>query len=682
MTEGASAIIFHYDSFNKTKKTCSLASWSGTEPNSGKLTVKSSYTHTDGVTYTVTKIGSHALDNLKSVTEIVIPASIVQIGHAAIADKGSNGAYAANFSGCPKLKRFTVDAGNANYQSSAGGILYYKGLANMIRVPQKFAVTDSALTIGNTTMNICRDAFVENASIKTLTLPRSCYLFDNAGLNKALKLAKYKVTGTGSQLEVINGAYVQTGNELVSLPVRNAAKTYTVPTKVDKIHDYAFYGVPALQTVDMSAVTRIGKYAFAASGLKKATVPGTVTRMMKGVFSSCASLTEITLESVDAAIPERFAFNCDALQTIVSENPIGSIGTDAFRECPALRVFPFNGQTQMEGDSIFYNSGLREVVFEESKYVSGFPGVDIFSLCRDLQLIDLSALTDTDKWGYTFSDTYAQKDLKLRTIKMPAFATTARTEYYLPAFGYSCVATKIVLHTFDNSAGKQQFIYSSGSDGSLYKPNVYVAVTRNSLVDPEYYNKWPLGTLFGAANGATVEPVFYCDAAEPAEDYVMKGASYFVPGACVSKYSGAQMSGCEVKEMYSIDFEKRNGLLQVSVKPLMPEGHTLTDFKVHVNGDVNGDVNGEALPASGVYTTRISHTAVKSIAISYTLDREAMMTSYDNSFWTPSGIDGVAAEGEDADASYYDLQGRKLEAAPSDGLYIEVKGGKSKVLGK
>lgn len=89
-------------------------------------------------------------------------------------------------------------------------------------------------------MNICRDAFVENASIKTLTLPRSCYLFDNAGLNKALKLAKYKVTGTGSQLEVINGAYVQTGNELVSLPVRNAAKTYTVPTKVDKIHDYAF----------------------------------------------------------------------------------------------------------------------------------------------------------------------------------------------------------------------------------------------------------------------------------------------------------------------------------------------------------------------------------------------------------------------------------------------------------
>jgi len=163
---------------------------------------------------------------------------------------------------------------------------------------------------------------------------------------------------------------------------------------------------------------------------------------------------------------------------------------------------------------------------------------------------------------------------------------------------------------------------------------------------------------------------------------VMKGASYFVPGACVSKYSGAQMSGCEVKEMYSIDFEKRNGLLQVSVKPLMPEGHTLTDFKVHVNGDVNGDVNGEALPASGVYTTRISHTAVKSIAISYTLDREAMMTSYDNSFWTPSGIDGVAAEGEDADASYYDLQGRKLEAAPSDGLYIEVKGGKSKVLGK
>lgn len=74
------AIIWKYDSFNTTNKTCRLTGWSGTQPTSGKISIKSTYTHTDGVTYTVNSIAKNALNDLTEVTQITIPATVTRIG--------------------------------------------------------------------------------------------------------------------------------------------------------------------------------------------------------------------------------------------------------------------------------------------------------------------------------------------------------------------------------------------------------------------------------------------------------------------------------------------------------------------------------------------------------------------------------------------------------------------------
>ncbi|MDE6443352.1 MAG: hypothetical protein K2K64_02865 [Muribaculaceae bacterium] len=201
----AGAIKYHYDNLNASAGTCRLASWSGTQPSSGKLTVPSTYVDDKGKTYTVTTLAPHSLDNLTEVVEIVIPASIVRIGDSAFGNGTAiidEDERVYNFFNCPSLEKFVVDADNNIFQSTGAGLLYSKGLGQLLRVPDHLSLTDGKLKLSSKTLAISEDAFRGNNTITALELPVNARIYGNGGLNRATSISSYAVYGEGDRLKV------------------------------------------------------------------------------------------------------------------------------------------------------------------------------------------------------------------------------------------------------------------------------------------------------------------------------------------------------------------------------------------------------------------------------------------------------------------------------------------------
>ncbi|MBP3849359.1 MAG: leucine-rich repeat protein [Prevotella sp.] len=70
---------------------------------------------------TVTRIDAYAFHECKQLREIIIPASVRQIGYSP-------------FRGCVRLQNINVDSNNPNY-TSIGGILYNKNVTELIQIP-------------------------------------------------------------------------------------------------------------------------------------------------------------------------------------------------------------------------------------------------------------------------------------------------------------------------------------------------------------------------------------------------------------------------------------------------------------------------------------------------------------------------------------------------------------------
>lgn len=638
----ANAIVWHYDNFNKSKKQCTLVSWGGNQPTSGKLSVPASYKHTDGVTYSVVAIEPHALDNLTKVTEITIPATIIRIGDA---KSNSYPSRPMNFDNCPALKKFIVNTSNKSF-SAINDMLYVDG-KYLLAVPQAIPAGGGSFALPSDTKYISESAFRGNTTITTLTLPRRCNISLNGGLNRAKSIRSYIVTGSGSSysLSVVDGMLIEGGERIVSCPPKYSAATLTVPSSVDRIEEFAFANTTNLKSIDLSAVSKIGKRAFQNSGLINLTIPGTVTSMGVSTFEGSESLQTIHFECINLTIPERFAKNCRTLARVTSENPIDLIDEAAFKNCSALGQFPFSASTAIYGDSVFTSCGFTKVIYNDDPTNGSTTACEhMFSVCRSLEIIDASAVRGTEEDSFDMFPYFASNCPKLTTLKLPAFTSFWKTngKPTEPAFGYACVLNHIEMGTLYTLENRPQFCYSPSGATLNFKPKVYIAVTANSKYSEEY-NSWAIGSMFQAANGAKVSPQVYVDSYSPSEDYICPTASYFVPGGTLYKYSGAASAGCTVRHNFTIQFEETDDSdLKVTIGQVYPPTADVRDFKVAFNDLEPRNIGTEGSVLSGSAGLVLGY--VQKVTVSYTVDGIPMSTIYPKEHWLYGGVDDITVD--------------------------------------
>ena len=135
---------------------------------------------------------------------------------------------------------------------------------------------------------------------------------------------------------------------------------------VTSIGDYAFYGVPKVESIEIaSTVTSIGDYAFKnAPKLNNVVLPQKLTSLGESAFYACTGLTSIE-------IPAR----------------LYTIKAYTFKNCSNLTSVIFNeGNLQKISDGAFYGTGLTELVLPDCLDILD---VYAFKNCTRLASIEL-----------------------------------------------------------------------------------------------------------------------------------------------------------------------------------------------------------------------------------------------------------------------------------------------------
>lgn len=670
----SNAIIWHYGSLNTSKKTCALTSWSGSQPSSGKLTIPDTYVE-NGVTYKVTTIASHALDNLTTVKEIVIGANVENIGTMVNEESINLNGVSENFLNCPMLEKFTVSADNQMFKSTNRGALYLKKHQCLFRVPQNMVVSNNTYKLPDDLNHISPMAFAENTTITTLRIPGSATVGYNGGLNKT-NIAEYELTSDPFSIDLIDGALVSTTFDwyLISVPPATKSSYINLTEKVKTLKDESCMNCVNLKGLNIPAVTSIDKRVFDGSGLETISFPSTISIFDTECMARAKNLKTINFAAQNIRLMVGFARDCSALETVTTVYPFREIEDAAFKNCRNLRTFPFSGATEMEGDSIFYNCGFDKIVYDDSYNCDDWGGNNLFCANRFLTEIDATAVQGTEENVFVLAPPVAKGCQQLAILKLPLFSSfvhygiTDGTTMKIPAFE-NVPLMHIEVGDFWAHEGDVVFSYSPINGNTDVRPNMYIAVTRTYDLNRDK-TCWPLKGIFAGNNGAVVTPNFYIDAYKPADNYVAERGTYYIPGGCKGNYSGVVEAGLPIYELYRLDVTKSGGHLRVEAIP----ASGVTDMKVKVNdGSQFSFVNYR-------FTSDEKYEDVTSFTIYYKVNGIQFSTLYEPEFWTATGVESVEAE-ETGEFTVYDLAGNVLytgDALSTEaGLYIiKDKGGK------
>ena len=145
-----------------------------------------------------------------------------------------------------------------------------------------------------------------------------------------------QLTVTGSMGFGSNGLLVYTSNsDNRNRVYRNAIRKVELGSGVTSIGGGTFSSCYSLSSITIpDGVTSIGEYAFnSCSSLSSITIPDSVTSIGGGTFSSCFSLSSITIPDGVTSIGEAAFDSCYSLSSITIPAGVTSIGYGAFGGC-------------------------------------------------------------------------------------------------------------------------------------------------------------------------------------------------------------------------------------------------------------------------------------------------------------------------------------------------------------
>jgi hypothetical protein len=261
---------------------------------------------------TVTAIGDSAFA-ASALTNVTIPDSVTRIGNSAFQDSG--------------LTSVTIPAG----LTSIGDYAFNN------------CISLTNAVIPNSVTSIGTWAFFQCFALTGVTIPASVISIGDAAFGNCTALTAIDVDTNNPAFSSLGGVlFDKSQATLLQYPSSNAATSYTIPSTVTGIGDYAFYACRRLTSVTIpSSVTSIGDSAFeSCNSLTNVTIPNSVTSIGDSAFSGNTSLTNVTIG-----------------------RGVTSIGGLAFASCTSLNSVYFQGNAPSGDWTVFWPDNNATVYY-------------------------------------------------------------------------------------------------------------------------------------------------------------------------------------------------------------------------------------------------------------------------------------------------------------------------------
>lgn len=259
----------------------------------------------------------------------------------------------------------------------------YEGNDSAISIPSSLPGVGTVTAI---------DGFSCRTNLNSVTIPNSVTsIGDNAFYSSNLNAIN--VAPNNSSYSSQNGVlFNKSRSDLIRCP-RGFKGTYTIPTGVTSIGDYAFYWCDSLTSVTIpnsvtsigggafgqcfgvtnvtipNSVTFIGYGAFSECNFVSVTIPNSVTFIGAYAFGGCFCLTSISLPNSVTNINYDTFLSCERLTNVIIPNSVTSIGAEAFYNCTSLTSAYFRGNAP----SVFNGT-----TFNGSSFGNTAPGFTIY----------------------------------------------------------------------------------------------------------------------------------------------------------------------------------------------------------------------------------------------------------------------------------------------------------------
>ena len=456
---------------------------------SGNLNIPS-YVVYEGVDYDVVAVHEYAFLNCSDMTSVNIPNSVTTIGDGAF--EGCSGLTSLSigkktksigqnaFKGCSGLNSITVASGNTVYDSRNDCNAIIETASGKLILGCNTTVIPDGVT------SIEEYAFYNYSGLTSVTIPNSVTSIGSYAFNGCSGLTSVHISDLEAWCNISFGN--QYSNPLYQTHHLNLngteVKDLAIPTSVNAIGNYAFYGCSGLTSVNIpESVTSIGDQAFyGCTGLSSVSINSdaivsanrTENDNLNNIFGS--QVKEYVVGDDVTAIGD-YAFQGNTnLSTITLRNSVTAIGSSAFYNCSGLTSANIPDGVTSIGSSAFYNCRITSTTIPASLTAIG---ENAFYGCSRL---NSTTISDLEAWcNISFGNQYSNPlyqthhlNLNGTEVKDLAIPTSVNAIGNYAFYGCSGL-TSVNIHEGVTSIGNQAFYGCSGMT-SVTIPNSVTSI--------------------------------------------------------------------------------------------------------------------------------------------------------------------------------------------------------------
>ena len=337
-----------------------------------------------------------AFTNCRALKMIFIPSSVNHIDERA-------------FNRCASLCQISVDENNHNYKSIDGNLFSKDETLLIIYAIGK---QEDSFKIPTHVENICEYAFYGCQSIKKITIPSSVRHIAPTAFHECKSLYQINVDESNKNYKSIDGnLYSKDEKKLVLYAIGKQEDSFKIPTHVENICEYAFYGCQSIKKITISCSVRyIDVLAFdnceslcqiyvdPRSDYYKSIEGNLYTKDGRKLIRYAIGKRENTfaIPSCGELIGENAFSNCKSLKYIVIPGSVKSINYMAFEASSLEDVEILEGVEGIEAAAFVFCQSLKSITIPGSVKVIDRTA---FAACISLENVEISEGVKTIKFG-------------------------------------------------------------------------------------------------------------------------------------------------------------------------------------------------------------------------------------------------------------------------------------------